>query len=181
MKPINKLFTSLFLSFFLVCAPSPSFAQEPEALLPQVSELIDLDDSLTPFESDEPRNEMSYWKEFFRMMMVLGIILGVVLLIAWILKGFLNKRVQQINESNVIKVIERRNLSQKSMIYLVEIYQKQFLIGDSAQGGIRCLSECFPPPEEEIQRAVASISKPSFMDILQRKISEKKLKPGLEK
>ena len=111
--------------------------------------------------------------------MILGGILGVVLLIAWLLRNFLNSRIKQVNQSNIIKVLERRNLSQKSMMYLIEVYNKQFLIGDSAAGGVIFLMECEAQDESNLQ-AIDSPhkhSKFSFMEILQRKLTEKKSKP----
>ncbi len=178
----NNLFTlrRLIFSVALVFSFSTfSFAEAepplPEALEELIQEgLAHEPEGSLDFE-DEPIKEISYWKEFFRMMMILGIILGVVLVLAWFLRGFLNKRVKQVNESNIIKVVERRNLSQKSMLYLVQVYQKQFLIGDSATGGVEYLKECTPeevetPEEPDFETKGA---KTTFMEILQRKLTDK--------
>lgn len=175
---IPRLVLSIALTFTFSCL---AYAQtEPSPV--SVNEKIAFDDpsdiDAAPMGFDEePMRELSYWKEFFRMMFILGIILGVVLVLAWILRGYLNKRVKQVNQNNIIKVIERRNLSQKSMLYLVEVNQKQFLIGDSAAGGVEYLKECTPEQNTETE-AVADdfenkVSKASFMEILQKKLTEK--------
>lgn len=131
-------------------------------------EEMELPETLT---SSEP-SEYNYWQQFFKMMFILGVILGVVLIIAWVLKGFLNKRIKQVNSQNQIKVLERRNLSQKSMLFLVEVDGKKMVVGDSQNGGLRLLMNL---DEEEIPESEASktqdiASKFSFSQILQRKL-----------
>lgn len=129
----------------------------------------------------EAPQDFNYWQEFFRMMLILGIILGSVLILAWILKGYLNKRVKQINIQHQIKVLERRNLSQKSMIYLIEVEGQKMLIGDSASGGVQHLmtlsQEEHPPQESEAVKTRDLASKFSFSQILQRKLSPRGLSP----
>lgn len=175
---IPRLVLSIALSFtfsFLAYAQSaPAAASHAQEVA--FDEPSDIDAASIGFD-EEPIRELSYWKEFFRMMFILGIILGVVLVIAWTLRGYLNKRVKQVNQNNIIKVIERRNLSQKSMLYLVEVNKKQFLIGDSAAGGVEYLKECTPEKSTETEAAVSDfankVSKASFMEILQKKLTEK--------
>lgn len=129
---------------------------------------------------DAPQ-EFNYWHEFFRMMLILGIILGVVLILAWILKGYLNKRVTHVNQQHRIKVLERRNLSQKSMLYLIEVEGQQMLIADSASGGVKHLmtlgQEELPAQESEAVKTRDLASKFSFSQILQRKLSPRGLSP----
>lgn len=179
----KKIFNFSCLILFLALlsgSPAHLFTQQPEPS-PLISEEVVME-SMEETENNDPLQieegglrQMSYWKEFSRMMMILGCILGVVLILAWLLRGFLNKRVQLANESNLIKILERRNLSQKSMIYLIEVHGKQFLIGDSAAGGVEYLTEC---PKEQQRSTLTEpedkASKTSFMEILQRKLSEKK-------
>ncbi|MCH9632299.1 MAG: hypothetical protein S4CHLAM6_06310 [Chlamydiae bacterium] len=168
--------TFAFSSF--AYAQVDSFQTSPNRAIEEVSldEAPDMAPAAAIFD-DEPIKELSYWKEFFRMMFILGIILGVVLVLAWFLRGFLNKRVKQVNQNNIIKVIERRNLSQKSMLYLVEVNKKQFLIGDSAAGGVEYLKECTPEhptvSEANTEDFENKVSKASFMEILQKKLTQK--------
>ena len=65
------------------------------------------------------------------------------------------------------------------MIYLVEIYEKQYLIGDSASGGVEFLANCEPNKEAITLNEETPLSrsgKASFMQILQKKLSEKQNK-----
>ena len=175
MKIVNKFFT---ITLFSLLALSPLYGEA--AQMETTQKIIEeTQDMGSPLFDDSPIGEISYWKEFSRMMMILGFILGVVLLLAWLLRGFLNKRIKQINQTNIIKVLERRNLSQKSMIYLVEIYNKQYLIGDSSAGGVQFLADCKPLEAKETieeEPLLSKTSKFSFMQILQRKLNEKQIK-----
>lgn len=171
----SKYFTITSLLIVLLLGHSNLFAEPlpnaQEKTLPVDSKNIE-----KPIFPEDSPEEINYWQEFSKMMVMLGLILGAVLLIAWFLKAFLNKRIKQVNESNIIKVLERRNLSQKSMMYLIEVYDRQFLIGDSAAGGVEFLLECTgdAPNEAPAPTSLTKATKHTFLEILQRKLTEKK-------
>lgn len=176
LKFTIKFFSLTFIGFFIFSSAVTSFLSAEEGVKEPVNKIeASKDTPPPPFIEDEATHELSYWKEFSRMMMILGAILGVVLLIAWLLRNFLNSRIKQVNQNNIIKVLERRNLSQKSMMYLIEVYNKQFLIGDSAAGGVEFLMTLDPQDKispEEVDLPLKN-SKFSFMEILQRKLTQK--------
>ena len=60
-----------------------------------------------------------------------------------------------------LKVLERRPLSQKSMVYLMEIEGRKIVVGDSANGGLSTLLELEPKRE-------------GFRDILEKRIAKEK-------
>ncbi len=172
----KKFFYIFLLLFSLTIMPKNASADSVDLVNNQESLIETPTDSqeVMIFDDESDSNvELSYWKEFIRMMVVLGIILGVVLVIAWLLRNFLNSRVKTINENNIIKLIERRNLSQKSMLYLVEVYQKQYLIGDSASGGVHVIAECDALEKNLTIEPSVKPNKSSFFEILQKKLSEK--------
>lgn len=172
----KKIFYIFLILFSLTIMPKNASADSVDLASNQEKPVESTTDSqeVMIFEDDTNSTvEMSYWKEFIRMMVVLGIILGVVLVIAWLLKNFLNSRVKSVNENNIIKLIERRNLSQKSMLYLVEVYQKQYLIGDSSNGGIQVIAECDTLEKDLTLEQPLKANKSSFFEILQKKLSEK--------
>jgi len=49
----------------------------------------------------------------------------------------LNSRIQQINTTSLIKIIERRALTPKSSIYILEIRDREIAIAESAHGIIK--------------------------------------------
>lgn len=131
-------------------------------------------------EDEEPIKNYSYWHEFFKMMLNLGVLLGAVLTLAWLLRGYLNKRVKTINEGHSIKILERRSLSQKSYLFLVEVDDKRLLIADSQNGGVQLLTAC-TSTEKEIKEEIKPYKhlekSSSFSDILQKKIKRVNLAP----
>lgn len=79
-------------------------------------------------------DEDRFFYQFIKMLGTLGLLIGFMLFASWFLKRLLNTRVQQMNTTSYIKVIERRALSNKSSLYLVEVQGKTFVVGESMQG-----------------------------------------------
>lgn len=120
----------------------------------------------------------NYWSEFFNMLMTLGFIIGLVILSVWFLKRIMRSRIKHLNRSTGIKILEKRALTNKSSLYLVEVLGKGILIADSAagvqrlaeiEGGINLEKEL-----ETIQQEEGT--KLSFKDIMQKTL-KKKLAP----
>lgn len=72
--------------------------------------------------------------ELVQLALSLGTILVVLLILSWIVKRFMNTRVEQVNQSSNIKILEKRYLNPKALIYLVSIGNKNIIIGESPQG-----------------------------------------------
>lgn len=81
---------------------------------------------------DEPADKFT--GELLNMLMTLGFLVAGILALSWILKRMLNAKVQQQNVSSNIKVLERRSLSPKAGIYLIEVLGKTLVIGESPAG-----------------------------------------------
>lgn len=101
-------------------APPPYFALEEE---PQ-NELL----------KDESGNSSRFFQEFLHMLSILGIMIAVLLLAAWFMKRLVAGRVQQGNSSSSIKILERRGLTAKTAIYLIEIDEHRIAISESSNG-----------------------------------------------
>ncbi len=69
--------------------------------------------------------------EFFYMLLMLAILVGMVYFLAWFLKRMTHVRVEQQNAGSAIKVIERRPINNRTTIYLLEIENKQILIAET--------------------------------------------------
>lgn len=79
----------------------------------------------------ESLDEGRFMAEFIYMLLMLGLLIGVVLFASWLMKRMVNTRLSQLNESSNIKVLEKRTLSPKSSLYLLEIEGKTVLIAES--------------------------------------------------
>lgn len=76
----------------------------------------------------------NFMKGFMNMMITVLLMVGTIYLIVWGFKRFLNVRMQQLNTTSNIKIKEKRVLSPKSTIYVIEVYDKQYIIAESPTG-----------------------------------------------
>ena len=92
-----------------------------------------------PLESEEPRPASddvqaateSYETAFIKTIVVLVGLLVLVFLTVWMFKKISHGRLRNFNYLKSIKIIEKRPLSPKSMLYLIEVGGKQVLIAES--------------------------------------------------
>ncbi|GAB4190211.1 MAG: hypothetical protein Tsb0015_11230 [Simkaniaceae bacterium] len=92
----------------------------------------------------------SYEKTFMQTLLVLIGLLVLILLGVWLIRKFSGGRMRQFNTGKTIKILERRPLSHKSMLYLVDIRGRQFLIAESQLEVTRISSLDWLDEEKEI-------------------------------
>ncbi len=85
----------------------------------------------------------SYENAFIKMLLTLGALLVLICATLWAIKRF-GRGQFGLGSSRTIKILERRPLSQKSMLYIVEVEGKRILVSES-QFEVRALS----PIEDE--------------------------------
>lgn len=85
----------------------------------------------TPVSSHDITQDNRFLAEFFYMLLMLGMLIGVVLFASYLIKRMTSTRIDSLNATSNIKILERRALSQRSQIYLVEIEDKKFMIAES--------------------------------------------------
>jgi flagellar biosynthetic protein FliO len=85
-------------------------------------------------EDAAPIEDYDFVSEFIRMLSLLGIMIGVLLLLAWALKRIMNSRMEQMNESSNIRILERRALAPKSAVYLLEVEGTKMVVAESPAG-----------------------------------------------
>lgn len=73
----------------------------------------------------------SYEGTFIKMMLALVGIVAFLFLAAWSLKKLSNSKMLQSNFAKKIKILEKRPLSPKTVLYLVEMNGKEVLISES--------------------------------------------------
>ncbi|MBA3958500.1 MAG: flagellar biosynthetic protein FliO [Parachlamydiaceae bacterium] len=140
----------LYVFLITLLAIIPLYAADPKIPVDEPPLPTELQDALNtpPPEIVSPEVDQLYG-EFFKMMMMLGFIIAFLFLIMWFIKRLLNTRIEQLNTSSYIKIIERRSLTPKTALYVVDVLDKRLILGES-QNGINVLSE-FSLPEEEGQ------------------------------
>lgn len=164
---ISKV-TVLLLAGAFICMPNNiSGAEEPSVSSP-ATESSALSDTTMGTEPSEPTKvhklepykfpfeeektdieaEDHFFGQFMKMLGTLGLLIAIMFAASWSLKRILNTRVQQLNESSFIKVVEKRALSNKSFLYLVDVQDKTFVIGES-MNSITLLATLPKIPEQE--------------------------------
>lgn len=72
--------------------------------------------------------------ELWSLFTTLGLIIFFLILAAWALRRMMATRVQQLNESSAIKVLERRAIAPKLAIYLLEVAGQGIVISEASNG-----------------------------------------------
>ncbi|MCB1112608.1 MAG: flagellar biosynthetic protein FliO [Chlamydiales bacterium] len=72
-----------------------------------------------------------FFAELVNMFATLGLLIAVLLGGTWVLKRMTNSRLQQLNVTSMIKILEQRNLSPKTVLYLVDVGGKGVMIADN--------------------------------------------------
>lgn len=139
MKILSFLFSSLCV-FSL-------YAEQPAEVTPQTSQQPALFPGETP--SGEPsgeHGETSFAMQFMHMLTTLGLLIAVVLLATYVLKRMMQTRVEKVNLTSSIKIVEQRALTTKTVVSLIEIRGKEFAIAES--GTSVTLLGAFGPEKE---------------------------------
>lgn len=139
------LITFVLSSTFSYADTPPPVEQHAPAMKPE-----------TPIETEHPTPpplpssvEMtdSYQQSFIRMLLSLGALLILVFGTFWVLKR-LGKGKFKLGSHRAINILEKRPLSPKSVLYILEVDGKRVLISES-QLEVRALAELDPVLNEE--------------------------------
>jgi flagellar biogenesis protein FliO len=103
---------------------------------------------VSPF-GEGGKEETSFSMQLLHMLATLGLLVSLVLLASWALKRMMRTRIQQVNQTSTIKIVEQRPLSSKTIISLIEVRGREFAVAESANG-VTLLSQFHSQKEEEI-------------------------------
>lgn len=95
----------------------------------------------------------NYWGQFVNMLLSLGLIIVLIFVSVYFLKRLMRSRIHHLNKTTGIKILERRALTSKTSLYLIEVLGKGVVISDSPSG-IQVVTE-FPSDvnvEEKIEQ-----------------------------
>lgn len=111
---------------FLILLFTPLLAEEkaPETPPPAVEEKVVVPPAV--HETTE-----SYEAAFIKTIVVLVGLLVLIILTIWMFKKISHGRLKTFNVLKSVKILEKRPLSPKSMLYLIEVGGKQVLIAES--------------------------------------------------
>jgi flagellar biosynthetic protein FliO len=136
------------LAIFLVLSPMTLLAVEEEPDAPLFT---------------SPLKEYSYGHQVLNMLFALTFVVGLVIVAAWLFRKLGVGKMRFGNNANQIKIIERRPLAQKSVLYLLEVSGRRVVIADSPSGA-RLLLELEQEEEE----------KPPLAELISRRLDKEK-------
>lgn len=119
-----KLFVRILFTLLFALNCGLSFAEESAAPAPQ--------EPMQALQSmDETPQTVSYQGAFIKMMLTLVALIVLIVLSVWMLRKLGEGRIRQANLGRTIKVLEKRALSAKSILYLIEVQGKKVVIAES--------------------------------------------------
>ena len=131
----------LFLLFsFIFCWACVSAAEqgppEPDQNPPTtIQPPKDINEPLFPYDLSKMEQQNSrFFSELLSMLATLGLVIAFLIVVAWFLKRLMNTRIEQMNAGSRIKIVERRMLSNKSSLYMIDVEGKSILITESQHG-----------------------------------------------
>lgn len=83
---------------------------------------------------ESSHEEGRFMAEFWKVLMALGGMIAALFFLSWSAKKLLQSQVEQTNETNAIKVIQKRPLSTKTTVYLLEIEGRSVVMAESTNG-----------------------------------------------
>jgi len=126
---MKKLFFLIFFSIISV------FFQQNFLLAEEKSQDISkIEQSLTQNDKENiyPVFETPEYKPaFFKMLLILIALIALIFLTFWIFRRLMRMRLTQSNLTKNIKILEKRAISPKSLLYIIEIEGKKILISES--------------------------------------------------
>lgn len=96
-----------------------------------IQKAIERNGEKTEHKADVHKTTESYETAFIKTIVVLVGLLVLVILTIWMFKKISNGRLRTFNYLKSVKILEKRPLSPKSMLYLIEVSGKQVLIAES--------------------------------------------------
>lgn len=130
MKIFLRVLLALFFSLHVIGYAQTEADAKKKA--PQVQEAKpgnnQVDENFFETFDDSP---VSYKGAFVKMMLTLLALVALIVISVWMLRRISHGRMKQMNYGRSIKVLERRPLSAKSILYLVEISGKKVVVAES--------------------------------------------------
>lgn len=119
---------------FLVFATTTPLPALDEPVPPTTHEIEQLNNQGPLVEGERGDH---FFAELMNMLSTLGIILLALLIVAWITRRMLNTRLEQVNTTSSIKILERRSLAPRVTIYVLDISGARLIVGETPAGLVR--------------------------------------------
>ena len=81
-----------------------------------------------------PMDNSRFYGEFLYTMFVLGCVIAAMLFATWFIRRMLAGKVQHLNQTHDIKILETRALGHKSLLHLIDVKGTTVLISETPSG-----------------------------------------------
>jgi flagellar biogenesis protein FliO len=71
---------------------------------------------------------------FVKVMAAVAVMVGALMFLSWSSRKMINAKIQQVNETSSLKVLEKRNISTKTTLYEIECEGRSVLFAESVNG-----------------------------------------------
>ncbi|KAF3362342.1 hypothetical protein PHSC3_001171 [Chlamydiales bacterium STE3] len=85
-----------------------------------------------PEEASPQIDDGHFTMQLLNMFFMLGLLIGLLLFVSWFLKRMMHTRIQQVNDSSAIKILEQRAISPKTTVYALDIEGKTYILAETA-------------------------------------------------
>lgn len=75
--------------------------------------------------------DTQYQTTFWKMILILFALIGLMIISVWLFKRISKVKITQANAYKTIKILEKRVLSPKSMLYIIEVDGKKIILSES--------------------------------------------------
>jgi flagellar biogenesis protein FliO len=135
--------------FVLFCCFSYVLADDPP---PPEKAPLPIEQPAPPSLENQPEPSevvtTSYESAFIKMLLTLGALLFLIILTVWMMRRMSSGRMFRSMGSSQLKIVDKKVLSAKSMLYIVEVEGKRVLISES-QLEVRPIAEIETPVKIE--------------------------------
>lgn len=104
----------------------------------EVQQIQNKDTITTPYFSDsyvsETHDSDRFTAELMKMFGILAVFVTCMLILSRMLKKMTETKIDQLNTTSPIKILDRRSLSPKAMVYVIEIHNKTLAVAETPNG-----------------------------------------------
>lgn len=172
---MNQKWLAAFLSLLLllcgviVADPAPlSTSAEASEKVVAAEDEPPLPDYLKEEPAETPQ-QYDFWSEFISMLGTLAFVIFVILCVAWFLKRMLKTRMDMINQSSHMKIVEQRTLSPRSTLYLLDVFGTGMVVAENASGVFKIADL---PAGTELPEVEAPTRRKSFTETFNQQLKE---------
>ena len=131
---MRKQLCLLLFSLFYACCPLSAASDSKDEQMPEIYRKWEQDNK--DRETKEETGMQALWT---KTLLLLIIILAVLFIATYVMKRFDRFKIKQPDQKTLIQLVEKKVLSPKSVLYLIEVDGQKIALAESATNGVQLL------------------------------------------